>query len=124
MFGALGVLALVVAGIGVYSVVAYDTRQRIRELGIRIALGAPSRTLLRMTTGKGVRVTVIDIAVGVLGALMGGRFVSALVYGVSPADPLSMAVAAATLLVVAIAACLAPAIQSTRVDPVIAMRAD
>ena len=124
LFGALGLLALMVAAVGLYGVVSFDTRQRTHELGIRIALGASSRTLVQTALRSVVRVTTIGIAVGMVGALLGGRFVSALVYGVSPRDTTSMVAAGVTLLVVAVLACLAPAIRSTRVDPVIAMRAD
>jgi predicted permease len=124
LFGALGLLALLVAAVGLYSVVSFDTRQRTRELGIRKALGASSKTLLRTALGSVVRVTAIGIAVGVVGALIGGRFVTALVYGVSPRDTTSMVFAGLTLMAVAVLASLAPAIRSARVDPVIAMRAD
>jgi putative ABC transport system permease protein len=124
LFAALGALALIVAAIGVYSVVAFTVRQRAHELGVRIALGARTPTLLRMVVGHGAAVVGIGVAVGTVGAAATGRFVSALLYGVKPGDPLSIILSAITLLVVGVIATLGPAIRSSRVDPAVVLRHD
>ncbi|HEX9565700.1 MAG TPA: ABC transporter permease, partial [Gemmatimonadaceae bacterium] len=124
LFAALGLLALTVAAIGVYSVVAFVVRQRSRELGVRIALGAQAPALVRMVVVQGASVVMVGIIVGTLGALVAGRLVSALLYGVTPRDPLSMMAAGVTLLVVGIIACLGPALRSTRTDPVVVLKSE
>jgi predicted permease len=124
LFGALGLLALTVAAIGVYSVVAFITGQRSRELGIRIALGAQATALVRMVVSQGVRVALVGIVVGSVGVLAAGRLASTLLYGVKPWDPLSIVVAGTILFVVATIACLGPALRSTRADPVAVLRTE
>lgn len=124
LFTALGILALVVAAIGVYSVVAYGVSQRVHEMGVRIALGAQMRNIIDLVLGDGLRIVAIGIAAGVVASLALGRFVASLLFGVVPGDP-SILIAVVTLLcVVGAVACLIPAWRAARVDPVTALRAD
>jgi predicted permease len=124
MFTIFGLLALVVAAIGLYSVVAYDVSQRTRELGVRVALGASGGAVLRLVVGEGVRVVMVGLALGAVAALSLASRVSPLLYGVSPKDPVTYAGVVGVLLAVAVVASLAPAVRAARVDPNIALRAD
>jgi predicted permease len=124
MFTIFGLLALVVAAIGLYSVVAYDVSQRTRELGVRVALGASAGTVLRLVVGEGVRVVMVGLALGAVAALLLAGRVSPLLYGVSAKDPVTYAGVVGVLLAVAVVASLAPALRAARVDPNIALRAD
>ena len=124
MFTIFGLLALVVAAIGLYSVVAYDVSQRTRELGVRVALGASAGTVLRLVVGEGVRVVIVGLALGAVAALSLAGRVSPLLYGVSAKDPVTYAGVVGVLLVVAVVASLAPALRAARVDPNVALRAD
>jgi putative ABC transport system permease protein len=124
LFTAFGLLALLVAVIGIYSTVSYAVNQRTHEFGVRVALGARMGDVLRLVVGEGMRVVAIGVIVGVGLALAAGKLVAALLYGVAPYDPAVMLFASATLLVVAALAALAPAWRAARVDPVTALRAD
>jgi predicted permease len=124
MFTIFGGLALLVAAIGLYSVVAYDVSQRTRELGVRVALGASAGTVLRLVVGEGVRVVVVGLALGAAVAISLAAKVSPLLYNVSPKDPLTYAGVVGVLVVVAVVASLAPALRASRVDPNVALRAD
>jgi len=115
-------LALIVAAIGVYGVVAFDVRQRMREMGIRIALGAYAIDVMRHVLGQGTRVVAAGVGVGVLTALAAGKLVASMLYGVTPRDPGSMVIAATVLLSVAIVSSLVPAWRAGRVDPVQVLR--
>ena len=124
MFTIFGVLALVVAAVGLYSVVAYDVSQRTRELGVRVALGASAGTVLRLVVGEGVRVVAVGLALGSAVALALASRVSPLLYEVSAKDPLTYAGVVGVLLAVAVVASLAPALRAARVDPNVALRTD
>ena len=124
MFTIFGLLALLVAAIGLYSVVAYDVSQRTRELGVRVALGASSRAVVRLVVGEGLRVVVVGLALGAAVALSLAARVSPLLYNVSPKDPVTYAGVVGVLVVVAFIASLAPALRASRVDPNVALRAD
>jgi ABC-type antimicrobial peptide transport system permease subunit len=124
MFTLFGFLALVLAGIGLYSAIAYGVSQRRHEIGVRLALGAAGRDIVRMVLAEGMRVILVGIAVGVALALVSGRFVASLLFGVGARDPLTITVVAATLFTVAIVASLYPAWRAARVDPVSALRVD
>ena len=124
MFTIFGLLALVVAAIGLYSVVAYDVSQRTRELGVRVALGASATSVLRLVVGEGVRVVIVGLALGAAAALSLASRVSPLLYEVSAKDPVTYAGVVGVLLVVAVVASLAPALRAARVDPNVALRAD
>jgi putative ABC transport system permease protein len=117
-------LALVLACIGLYGVIAYAVAQRRRELGLRIALGATRRNVVMLVLGQSGRLVVGGIVVGLLGAFFGARLLESLLYGVEATDPATFATVALVLAVVALAAGLAPARRATRVDPIIAMRAE
>lgn len=124
LFAGFGLLALVVAVVGVYSTVSYGVTQRTHEFGVRVALGARVRDVLRLVVGEGVRVVAIGVVVGVALALAAGKLVASLLYGVAPHDPLTMTLVGVTLLAVAALAALIPAWRASRVDPVTALRAD
>ena len=124
LFGSLGVLALLVAAIGMYSVMAFVVRQRSRELGVRVALGASSASLIRMVVRQGASLVATGVLAGALGSLAAGRFIASLLFGVSPHDVPSMIAAGGILLAVGIVACLGPAVRATRVNPIQILRAD
>ncbi len=124
VFSAFGALALVLAGIGLFSVVAFTVGQRRHEFGIRTALGAQPADLLRLTVTRGIAPAMLGIIAGVVLALLGGRFVESLLFGVSAHDPMVLGTASAALLLCAVVASLAPAIRAAKADPTIALRAD
>jgi putative ABC transport system permease protein len=114
--------ALLLAALGVYGVLAAGVGQRMRELGVRRALGAQPRDVLRLVVRHGFLLAVAGAAAGVLAALALARFLRSLLYGITFTDPLAFLAAAALLAVVAVLACLLPAWRATRVDPVIVLR--
>ncbi|HEX6315631.1 MAG TPA: ADOP family duplicated permease, partial [Gemmatimonadaceae bacterium] len=124
MFSIFGALSLVLAAIGLYSVVAFTVAQRVHEFGVRVALGATGRSLLRLTIVRGVMPVVAGIAAGVMIALAGSRLVEGLLFEVSPRDPAVLAAGSVLLLSVAVIASLVPAVRASRVDPMIALRSD
>jgi putative ABC transport system permease protein len=124
MFTVFGVLALLVAGVGLYSVIAYNVAQRTMELGVRAALGAQSSDVIRLVVGEGLRVSLLGIALGTIAALGAARFIGPLLFSVSPKDPLVFGGVAVTLVTVAVIASLAPAWRASRVDPSVALRSD
>ena len=117
-------LALTLAGIGIYGVISYSVSQRTREIGVRMALGARERDVLREVVGTGLRLTALGIAIGLGGALLVTRGLQGLLYGVSPADPLTFVAVPVALLLVAAAACIVPARRASRVDPMVALRSE
>jgi ABC-type antimicrobial peptide transport system permease subunit len=124
MFTLFGLLALVIAAVGLYSVLAYVVAQRAHEVGVRMALGATRGHVLRLVLGEGLRVTAVGVALGLAAALVAGRYMRELLVGVSPRDPLVLGGVAAALLAVATLASLLPAWSAARVDPSRALRAD
>jgi predicted permease len=124
MFLAFGGLALVLAAIGLYSVIAYDVVQRTRELGIRIALGARAEDVVQLVARDGMRFALAGILLGGGIALAAGRWIGPLLYGVSPRDPLIFGVVAGVLLVVSGIASALPALRATRVDPSVTLRTE
>jgi putative ABC transport system permease protein len=121
---AFGGLALVLAGVGVYGVLAYTVSQRTRELGIRLALGAHAGAVRALVLRQGLGVALVGLALGLAGALALSRLLRAVLYDVSPTDPIPIAAAAAVLGGVAAIACLIPAVRATRVNPVEALRSE
>ncbi|MBI3406254.1 MAG: ABC transporter permease, partial [Acidobacteria bacterium] len=120
--GIFGALALLLATVGLYSVVAYTAARRTREIGIRVALGANRRQILSLILGHGMRMVWMGCGLGIAAALALTRFLSALLYGVSPSDVPTYAAVAAVLIAVALLACWIPARRATRVDPMVALR--
>jgi putative ABC transport system permease protein len=115
-------VALLIASIGIYGVLAYSVSQRTREIGVRMALGATPRSVLHLIVGEGMRVALIGTGAGVLGGLALGRTLSSLVFGVPVRDPVTFAGVAVALAMVALAACTIPALRASRVDPIVALR--
>ena len=117
-----GALALVLACIGLYGLLSYEVARRTREIGIRMALGAQRRNLLRLVVGQGILLVLIGAAIGIATALGVTRFMSAMLYGIHADDPLTFAGVAILLTLVALLACYIPARRGMRVDPLVALR--
>jgi putative ABC transport system permease protein len=115
-------VALLIAAIGVYGMLAYSVNQRTREIGLRMALGARPGNVLRQIVGEGMTVGLIGIATGLAGGLALGRAIASLVYGVPVRDPFTYGTVAVALALVALPACVIPALRAARVDPMIALR--
>ncbi len=115
-------VALVLAMIGIYGVVSYSTAQRTREIGIRMALGAQRQDVMGMVVGQGMRLVLIGVAAGIVGALFMGRLLSTLLFGVSSLDPVTFFAVGLVLILVALTACYIPARRAMRVDPMVALR--
>jgi ABC-type antimicrobial peptide transport system permease subunit len=124
MFTIFGFLALLVAAVGLYSVVAYDVSQRTQELGVRVALGASAGKVIRLVLADGVRVVALGLLLGAMMALAFASRVTPLLYHVSGRDPITYLFVVLVLLGVALMASLAPALRASRVDPNIALRAE
>jgi putative ABC transport system permease protein len=124
LLGLFAGVALILASVGIYSVLSYIVRGRSREIGIRTALGARTGDVVRLVILEGMSPTLIGIAVGTLAALATARLMERLVFGVSASDPLTLAVVAATLALVALIASLLPAYRAARLDPLQVLRAD
>ena len=115
-------LALLLAAVGIYGVIAYSVAQRRTEIGIRLALGAQHQEVLWMVLRQGLSLAFAGVIAGLASALVIMRLLGTMLYGVQPADPLTYAGAVAALLVIAFIACYVPARHVTRVDPVVALR--
>ncbi|HEU4597689.1 MAG TPA: ABC transporter permease [Pyrinomonadaceae bacterium] len=120
--GIFAAVALALAAVGIYGVIAYAVNQRTREIGIRIALGARRRDIFRLVVGRGLLLSLTGVAFGVAASLVLTRFLSSLLYGVSSTDPATFASVALLLIAVALLACSIPARHATRVDPLNALR--
>jgi ABC-type antimicrobial peptide transport system permease subunit len=116
------VVALLLAAIGIYGVMAYTFSQRAHEIGIRMALGAQQKDILRMALGEGMTLVAVGLACGFIGALVLTRLLRTLLYNVTPSDPFTFASIAAILAGVALLACLLPARRAAQVDPLEALR--
>jgi predicted permease len=121
--GSLSGLAFLLAAIGIYGMLSFSTGQRTGEIGLRLAMGAGADRIMRMVIGEGMMLAGIGVTIGFVAALAMRRGIAALLYGVSPADPLTLAGTAALLLAVALIACYMPARRATKIDPLTALRA-
>jgi len=117
-------MALFLGIVGLYGVIAYSVSQRTQEIGIRMALGAGKGVILKMVTGAGIKLVLIGVAIGLAGAMGLTRFLSGLLYGVKPGDPLTLVAVSALLMAVALLAIYIPARQAAKVDPMVALRHD
>jgi len=122
LIGALALLALSLAAIGIYAVLSYTIAERTREVGVRLALGAEPRAVMRLLLATGARVAAVGIAAGLALAVVLTRFVETQLYGLSPLDPLTLTCASALLFGVALAAAFVPAWRAAKIDPIVALR--
>jgi predicted permease len=124
LFIIFGVVALIVASVGVYAVIAYWVNQQTREIGIRIALGEAQSSILRRVTTKGLKLAAIGLAIGALGSIAVTRVMRSMLVGVSPTDPATFLAVGVLLTAVAALACYIPARRAAHVDPMIALRSE
>ena len=118
------IVALLLGAIGIYGMLSYTMSQRSHEVGIRIALGAESRQVVRMVVGEGMRIVAIGVAIGLAGSLGATRLLRSQLFGVGPTDVLTFTVVTVLLAFVAMLACFLPARRASRVDPMVALRTD
>jgi putative ABC transport system permease protein len=117
-----GLLALLLSVVGLYGVLAYRVRQRLPEIGVRLAFGAAPARIFSLVVGQGMGLVGLGIAIGVAVALVAGRLLSGQLVGIGAADPLTYVAIVAAFVAVAMAACALPALRATRVDPAISLR--
>ncbi len=122
LLGSFAGLALLLAAVGIYSVLSYSVKRSVREIGIRLALGARLSDELRRVVFEGMKPTLLGVAIGAAGALLLGRVLSSLTFGIKPSDPVTFVAVTALLAVIALLASLIPAYRATRVDPMVALR--
>jgi putative ABC transport system permease protein len=122
--GSFAALALLLAAVGIYGVLAWTVSERTREIGIRLALGAQSGDVLKLVIGQGLRLTLLGLAVGLTASLPAARAMKSMLFGVGVGDPTTFAVIALLLVFTALLACYFPARRATKVDPVVAIRSE
>jgi ABC-type antimicrobial peptide transport system permease subunit len=122
LLGAFSGLALLLAAVGIYSVLSYNVKRSVREIGIRLALGAQVRDVLRQVVIEGMKPALLGTALGVAGALALGRQLSSLIFEVKPTDPITFVAVTVLLALIAFLASLIPAYRAARVDPMTALR--
>ncbi|HEY4320275.1 MAG TPA: ABC transporter permease [Gemmatimonadales bacterium] len=124
LFSAAGLLALLIAIVGIYSTISYTFSQRTHEIGVRVALGARATNVVRLVVGEGVRLVALGVLIGLGLTLASGKLIAAMLYRTSPSDPAVLGAVTGGLLLVAIAGSLIPAGRALRVDPIVALRAE
>jgi putative ABC transport system permease protein len=122
LLAGLAVLALTMACVGIYGVMAFLVAQRLQEIGVRMALGAQPRNILRLVLGHGTKLALAGVAIGIVSAVLAGKLISTLLFGVSAVDPLTFSGVSILLTFVALVACYIPARRAMRVDPMVALR--
>jgi ABC-type antimicrobial peptide transport system permease subunit len=122
LLGVFGLLALALASVGLYGILAYSVSGRQHEIGVRMALGASRSAVLRLVVREGMMLVAIGVGIGLSISLLIGRVFSRMLFGLSPADPLSLAGASAVLILVSMLACYLPALAASRMDPMKALR--
>ena len=122
LLGAFALLAVLLAAVGIYSVLSYSVRRRVQEIGIRLALGARLSDVLRMIVIEGMKPTLLGVTIGIVGALALARVMATLIYGVKPTDPITFLAVAVLLAIVALSATIVPAYRAAKVDPMVALR--
>jgi len=122
LLGVFAGLALLLAAIGIYSVLSYSVKRRVQEIGIRLALGARISDVLRMVIIEGMKPTLLGVVIGTAGALAMGHILSSLIYGVKPTDPVTFLAVAVLLAAIALFASIIPAYRAAKVDPMVALR--
>jgi putative ABC transport system permease protein len=124
LIGSFALLALLLAALGIYGVMAYTTSQRTREIGIRLALGAQRGDVMKLVVGQGMKLALIGVALGLPASFALTRLIKSLLFGIGSADPLAFSAAVLMLAIAALLACYIPARRAAKVDPMVALRHD